>query len=83
MNLKQIRAEIEALYDKDYGENTNALINDVIDLIDSHIEPKSEPTEAGLWQCAKNGVNHIIDVGEDLNYPEYCKGGQWAKVKGI
>ena len=93
MNLQAIRAEIEAKrkdddkpnldYTYSINEGYNQAIDEVLAKLDSHIEPKSEPTEAGLWQCAKNGVNHIIDVAEGLNYPEYCKGGQWAKMRGI
>ena len=88
MDLKAIRAEIEALikeyeFPNDYVSGHNKAIKDALAIIDSHIEPKDEPTEAGLWQCTKNGANHIIDVAEDLAYPKYCKGGQWTKVQKI
>ena len=92
MNLQAIRAEIEALYEEkrdkrkysgDYRGGWDDCVERVLAKLDSHIEPKIEPTEAGLWQCTKNGANHIIDVGEGLTYPSYCKGGEWAKVRGI
>ena len=82
MDLMAIKAEIEALR-RDADVSYNAAINEALDILASHIEPKPEPTEAGLWQCTKNGANHIIDVTEDLSYPAYCKGGQWTKVRGI
>ena len=87
MELTAIKAEIEALREKEdetiqwrYSQFKNEMLDDVLAIIDSHIEPKDEPTEPGLWQCTKNGANHIIDVAEDLAYPKYCKGGQWTKV---
>ena len=81
--LKIPKTDIEACVDDErrmVGIVRNNTIRDVLAIIDSHIEPKDEPTEPGLWQCTKNGANHIIDVAEDLAYPKYCKGGQWTKV---
>ena len=54
---------------------------DIDELHDGMGEAVPGPTEPGLWQCTKNGANHIIDVAEDLTYPAYCKGGQWTKVE--
>ena len=86
MDLKLIKAEIEALYNKNYGTDEQshvAVINDVVAILDSHINPKPEPTSAGIWKCVKDGNNHYVTVAEDLSYPKYCAGGQWEKEKDI
>ena len=92
MDLKAIKAEIEALRHVDpegfascsEAETYIAGIDDALDIITSHINPKPEPTEASIWQCVKGDARHQVYVelmaDGTLDYPDYCKGGQWTKV---
>jgi len=90
MDLKAIRAEIEALKRKEGSINSddwNEAIDNALAIIDSHINPKPEPNEAGIWQCVKGDARHQVYVelmaDGTLDYPDYCKGSQWTKVQKI